>query len=146
MNFRMVSIEKWVSFLLLVFILVIACFNLISALSMLVIEKEDSMATLSAMGLSHRRIGAVFAWESIYVSAAGGIAGVILGVALCLLQQHFGLIKIAGDPETSIIQSYPVAVKGIDILVTFVPVALLGLITAGVTSAFARSRAVRKMA
>lgn len=140
MNFRMVNIEKWVSFMLLVFILLIACFNLISALSMLVLEKEPSMATLIAMGLSRRRIGAVFAWESIYVSLAGGVAGILLGLMLCLLQQHFGLVKITGDPDTTVIPAYPVHVLPLDVLLTFVPVIVLGLITAGVSAAFARSR------
>lgn len=139
MNFRMVSIEKWVSFMLLVFILVIACFNLISALSMLVLEKENSMSVLSSMGLSKQRIGAVFAWESIFVSAAGGVSGILLGLGLCLLQQHFGLIQI-NDAANSIVHSYPVAVKPIDILITLVPVIALGLVTALVTAAFARRR------
>lgn len=140
MNFRMVNIEKWVSFLLLVFILIIACFNLISALSMLVLEKEQSMSTLRALGLSRRRIGAVFAWESIYVSLAGGIIGVALGVLLCLLQQHFGIIKIAADPGTAVIPAYPVHIIFSDILLTLVPVLVLGLITAAVTAAYARTR------
>lgn len=139
MNFRMVSIEKWVSFMLLVFILVIACFNLISALSMLVLEKENSMSVMSSMGMSKQRIGAVFAWESIFVSAAGGISGILLGLGLCLLQQHFGLIQI-NDAANSIVHSYPVAVKPIDILITLVPVIALGLVTALVTAAFARRR------
>lgn len=140
MNFRMISIEKWVSFLLLVFILLIACFNLISALSMLVLEKDDALSTLSSMGLPRNRIGGIFAWESIYVSLAGGIAGILLGLLICLLQQHFGIVKIAGDPGTTVIPAYPVLVKWTDVLVTFVPVIVLGLLTAAVTAAFARSR------
>ena len=74
-NFRMVEIEKWVTFLLLIFILVIASFNIISTLSMLVLEKQQSMSTLSALGMSRGKIGAVFWWESIYVTLLGGIAG-----------------------------------------------------------------------
>ena len=110
MNFRMISIEKWVSFLLLGFILIIASFNLISSLSMLVIEKEKAIGTFSALGLSRRRIGRIFAWESIYVSLAGGLAGIALGLTLCLLQQHFGLITVSGSPETTIVRAYPVKV------------------------------------
>lgn len=140
MNFRMVAIEKWVSFLLLVFILLIACFNIISALSMLVLEKEEGIGTLSAMGLSRRRIGAVFAWESIYVSGIGGLCGIGAGIILCLLQQHFGFIKLGGDPQASIIAAYPVELRAVDILATFGVVALLGLITAAITATFARSK------
>lgn len=140
MNFRMISIEKWVSFLLLGFILVIAGFNIISSLSMLVLEKESETSTLAALGLSRKRIGRIFAWESIYVSAAGGIAGVILGLTLCLLQQEFGIIRLGGDPTANILEAYPVQVKALDILVTLAPVMAIGLITAVITAAFARSR------
>lgn len=140
MNFRMVSIEKWVSFMLLGFILIIASFNIISSLSMLVIEKEDALSTFTAMGMSRRRIGSIFAWESIYVSLAGGLTGVLLGVGLSLLQQHFGFIKIGGDPSAAIIHAYPVQVEATDVTVTLVPVIIIGLITAAITAAFARSR------
>lgn len=140
MNFRMISIEKWVSFLLLGFILVIASFNLISSLSMLVIEKEKAIGTFSALGLSRRRIGRIFAWESIYVSLAGGLAGIALGLTLCLLQQHFGLITVSGSPETTIVRAYPVKVLAGDVLATLVPVTLIGIATAAITAAFAKSR------
>lgn len=140
MNFRMISIEKWVSFLLLGFILVIASFNLISSLSMVVIEKEKAIGTLSALGLSRRRIGRIFAWESIYVSLAGGLAGIALGLTLCLLQQHFGLITVSGSPETTIVRAYPVKVLAGDVLATLVPVTLIGIVTAAITAAFAKSR------
>ena len=140
MNFRMISIEKWVSFLLLGFILIIASFNLISSLSMLGIEKEKAIGTFSALGLSRRRIGRIFAWESIYVSLAGGLAGIALGLTLCLLQQHFGLITVSGSPETTIVRAYPVKVLAGDVLATLVPVALIGIATAAITAAFAKSR------
>ncbi len=140
MNFRMIAIEKWVSFLLLTFILIIAGFNIISSLSMLVIEKEEAIHTIRALGMSRRRIGSIFAWESIYVSMAGAAAGIILGVGLCLAQQHFGLIKIAGDAEMSILQAYPVKVQWPDILATLAISAILAATTALITAAFARSK------
>lgn len=140
MNFRMVSIEKWVSFMLLGFILVIASFNIISSLSMLVLEKESAIATFSALGLSRRRIGRIFVWESLYVSLAGGLAGIILGLILCLLQQHFGLIKIGSDPSAAIVAAYPVRVHATDILATFVPIFAIGVVTAFITGGFAKSR------
>lgn len=139
-NFRMVSIEKWVTFLLLIFILVIASFNIISTLCMLIIEKQQSVATLSALGMGRRRIGAVFWWESIYVTLIGGFSGIILGLILCLIQQHFGIIKFAGDPGSLVIPAYPVRVEGTDILWALLPVMAVGLFTASVAAAFARSR------
>lgn len=139
-NFRMVSIEKWVTFLLLFFILVIASFNIVSTLCMAVIEKDRSMQTMRALGMTRRAVGRVFWWESIYVTLAGGLAGITIGVALCLLQQRFGLIKLAADPGELIVSAYPVRLLGRDILATLVPVGAVGLLTAAVASLFARQR------
>lgn len=139
-NFRMVSVEKWITFLLLIFILVIASFNIISTLCMLIIEKQQSMSTLSALGMTGRDIGRTFWWESLFVTLAGGIAGIAIGIALCLIQEHFGLIKLGGDPDSLVIQAYPVKVMASDVAIAFCPVALIGIITASIASAFARSR------
>lgn len=139
MNFRMVSIEKWVSFLLLFFILVIASFNLLSSLSMLVLEKEDSLGTLSSLGMSRRRIGAVFAWESIYVSLVGGVSGLILGILLCLGQMRYGWINLHVTAEGPI--PYPVHLEWGDLLATLAPVLIIGLVTAFATARFAIRRA-----
>lgn len=140
MNFRMISIEKWVTFLLLFFILIIASFNVISSLSMLVIEKQKSISTLRAIGFSTRGIGSIFFWESIFVTSCGGMAGILLGVSLTLLQQHFGFIKLQGDPSTLTVASYPVILNPTDILVTLIPILAIGIATAFITAAFARSR------
>jgi ABC-type lipoprotein release transport system permease subunit len=134
----MVAIEKWVSYLLLFFILAIASFNLISSLSMLVLEKEQSLSTLVAIGMSRKKIGAIFAWESIYVSLIGGISGVILGILLCLGQQHFGWIKL--HPESPDAFPYPVEVIWTDVIATLIPVLVIGAITALVTARFAARR------
>ena len=141
LDFRMVEIEKWVSFLLLIFILVIASFNIISTLCMLILEKQSSMSTLSAIGMSRRDIGSVFWWESVYVSLIGGVSGILLGLVLCLLQEHFGLIKLVGDPEALVVTAYPVVVEARDVLIAFIPVLVIGLLTASIAAAFARSRA-----
>lgn len=139
-HFRMVNIEKWMTFLLLIFILMIASFNIISTLCMLIIEKQSSMATMSALGMSRRQIGKTFWWESIYVSLAGGVGGIIIGVALCLIQEKFGLIKLGGDPDILVVHAYPVIVEWSDLLVALIPVAAIGIITAWISAAFARSR------
>lgn len=140
MSFRMISIEKWVTFLLLFFILVIASFNIISSLSMLVIEKEKSISTLRAMGFSRRGIGSIFFWESIFVTIIGGISGIGIGIILTLMQEHLGLIKLQGDPRTLTVASYPVHLDPADILITLLPVVIIGFATAFITDAYARSR------
>lgn len=139
-HFRMVAIEKWVSFLLLFFILVIASFNIISTLSMLVIDKQESLRTLISLGMSRKDAGGIFRWLSLYVSLIGGIAGITLGVTLCYLQRQFGFLKLNGDSSQLIIDTYPVALEWGDVVVTMLPVFLIGIVTAFISSAFARTR------
>ncbi len=137
-NFRMVKIEKWITFLLLVFILAIASFNIISTLCMLVLEKRETIHVLSALGMTRRDIGQVFAWESWYVTLAGGLAGLVLGIGLCLLQQHYGLIRLNGDPSDLVLAAYPVKLEWSDLLWTILPVLVIGLVCAVTAAAYAR--------
>lgn len=140
LDFRMIRIEKWMTFLLLFFILIIASFNIISTLSMLVLEKQDSMCTLSAMGLSRRQIASVFRWESVIVSASGAILGLALGSILCLMQQQFGFITIANGGIEETPMAYPVQLQSADILVTIIPITVIAAICAAVAGTFAKSR------
>lgn len=144
MNFRMVAIEKWVTFLILVFILIIASFNLVSTLSMLILEKQNSLTTLHSLGLTKRAVGSVFWWESLFVALLGGLCGIALGVTLCLIQQYTGVIKLNGDPSEMVISSYPVVLLWSDLIVAAVPVIAIGVLTGLVSSAFARSRIGKK--
>lgn len=140
LNFRMINIEKWMTFLLLTFILTVASFNVISTLSMLVLDKQGTLRTIHALGAPRRAIGAIFAWESVYVTGIGCGAGILLGVALSLLQQHFGLIHLAGDPSTLAIHVYPVRLRTADLLTVLVPISAIALVTALISSRFARTR------
>ena len=139
-NFRMVQIEKWMTFLLLFFILVIASFNIVSTLSMLVLEKQDSMRTMSAIGMHRGQIASVFRWESILVSLFGAAVGLLLGAILCLLQEKFGFITIANGGVEGTAMAYPVKLKVADLLVTLVPIALITAVCACVAGRFAKSR------
>lgn len=139
-SFRMVQIEKWMTFLLLFFILVIASFNIVSTLSMLVLEKESSMRTMSAIGMSRKSIARVFRWESVLVSLMGAAFGILLGSALCLIQEKFGFIKIATNAVNAEPMAYPVKLELLDLLITCIPIALITLICAAVAGSFAKSR------
>lgn len=139
-NFRMVNIEKWVSFLLLAFILMIAGFNIISTMTMLVLEKKRQLSLLHALGMRRSFIGRIFSNESLIVSLMGGIVGIGLGVLLCWLQQEFGLIRLSGDPSKLMMSVYPVKIIWMDLLWAFLPCVVLGLITSVIASSFARSR------
>lgn len=133
-SFKMIEIEKWITFLMLAFILVIASFNVISTLSMLIIEKSDNMVTLKALGAPQGMIRRIFIWEGWLISLVGGVSGVILGVVLCLAQQWGGFIKLSGDPSQLSITEYPVRVAPADLCVVLLLVVLTGLVISAVTS------------
>ncbi len=138
----MVQIEKWMTFLLLFFILVIASFNIVTTLSMLVLEKEDSMRTMSAIGMSRGQIASVFRWESVLVSLIGGLIGIVFGATLCLIQEKFGFITIASQGMSAEMEpmAYPVKLEFMDLLVTAAPIAIITAICAWVAGSFAKSR------
>jgi len=138
--YRLVNIEKWMAFLLLAFILIIATFNVISTLSLLIIEKDSSVGTLRALGASDKLITRIFVLQGWLITLTGAVAGVVLGLALCLCQQQFGWLKISGDPANMIISSYPVQVQWTDVLVTLALVAVVGLLTSMVTALIMRRR------
>ncbi len=142
LNFRMVQIEKWMTFLLLFFILVIASFNIVTTLSMLVLEKEDSMRTMSAIGMSRGQIASVFRWESVLVSLIGGLIGIVFGATLCLIQEKFGFITIASQGMSAEMEpmAYPVKLEVMDLLATAAPIAIITAICAWVAGSFAKSR------
>lgn len=139
-NFRMVEIEKWITFILLTFILLIASFNIISTLCMIILDKGNSLHTLSAIGMSRRRVGNIFWWESILVTLWGALGGLVLGLVISLIQEKYSIVKLAGDAENLVIQAYPVKVEWIDLGVTFVPIIIIGLITAWISQGFARAK------
>ena len=134
---NMVRVEKWITFLLLSCILLIASFNVVSTVTMLIVEKKRGIRTLRCLGASRRTIGAVFSWESIYVCCLGAFAGILLGLALCLIQQHFGIISIGGSGTNLMLHSYPVKIVATDLLVVLAPVAVIALLTALAASRFA---------
>lgn len=137
-SFRMIAVEKWITFLMLAFILVIASFNVISTLSMLIIEKRDDMTTLRALGATPGSISSIFFWEGWLISMLGGLAGIILGILLCLAQQTFGLIRLNGDPTRLTVSAYPVAVEAPDILIVALLTAAVGAVAGLIAARLSR--------
>lgn len=129
-SFKMMQIEKWMTFLILCFILAIALFNVVGSLSMLMIEKQDDVRTLRNMGASDSLIRRIFLFEGWMISGFGALIGIVIGLVLCLLQQSFGLIKLGQTAGAFIIDAYPVHVIFTDILVAFVTVAAIGFMAA----------------
>ena len=138
----MISIEKWITFLMLAFILIIASFNIISTMSMLIIEKQDNPTTLRSLGASQPMIRSIYAIQGLLISIGGGIIGLILGVILVGLQQQFGLISLGTSSMTGSlsIDSYPVALKLSDIAIVALSIFLVGLATAIIASITRKER------
>ena len=138
--FRMINIEKWVTLLMLAFILVIASFNIVSTLSMLIIEKEESISVFRSMGAALGRVRRIFMYEGWLVSLVGGVAGIAVGIGLVLAQQYGGFIKLGGDPSMLSIDTYPVRLFWGDLIVIFAIVAAIGLLTGWISSRFIREK------
>lgn len=126
--FRMVSIEKWVTFLILAIILVIAVFNIVGSLTILIIEKNEDIRILKNLGADNKLILKVFLFEGGLITFVGTIAGIILGLIICMLQQYFGLLQLGSTPGTFVMDAYPVVVELLDVLLIFVTVSMIGLL------------------
>lgn len=127
-TYRMVNIEKWVTFLILTIIIIIAVFNVVGSLSMLILEKMEDIFILQKLGAKKRLICKIFLYEGWLITFIGAIIGLIIGLTLCLLQQYFGLIKLGNTPGAFIIDAYPVSVQLADVLVTFITVCAVGVL------------------
>ena len=138
--YQLINIEKWMAFLLMAFILLIATFNVISTLSLLIIEKDESIATLGALGASKQQITRIFVIEGWLIALAGAALGITLGLLLCYCQQQFGWLKLGGNTAMQITHAYPVEVRLSDVVVVFALVAGVGLLTSLLTSLFMRHR------
>ena len=136
--FKMINIEKWVTFLLLAFILVIATFNVIGALSLLIIEKNDGIVTLRNLGATDKQITKIFVLEGWLISLTGAVVGVVVGLLLCTLQEQFGLITMHGNTATLIVNAYPVAVQLTDVIVVLALTGVIGTFTSLVTTLIMR--------
>ncbi|MBE9469568.1 MAG: ABC transporter permease [Bacteroidetes bacterium] len=122
--YKMMKSEKWVIYLILSFILVIASFNIIASITMLIIDKKNDLTTLRSLGLDLKAIRKIFFFEGIMISIIGAIAGVLIGFVLCWLQQKFGFIKLQGG--SFIINSYPVQMRFSDFINTIIIVFFIG--------------------
>lgn len=127
--FRILKIEKLLTILLMAFILLIACFNIISSLSMLMIDKKEDIRILNNLGADLPTIRKIFLYEGWLISSLGAVIGLIVGLILSLIQEHFGLIKL-GNGTQYVISAYPVQVQGLDILIVAIVVLLLGFVAA----------------
>ena len=128
-TFRIMKIEKLIAYFFLTFILMVACFNIIGSLSMLIIDKKDDVITLRNLGATDRQITQVFLFEGRMISAIGAVLGILIGLSLCWLQQTFGLISLGSSEGAFVINAYPVSVHPWDIIIIFITVLAVGFLS-----------------
>ena len=127
-TYRIMEIEKLISYLFLTFILMIACFNVIGSLSMLIIDKKADVNTLRNLGATDKQIVRIFLFEGRMITFIGSVIGIVLGLTLCFLQQEYGLISL-GTAGDFVVDAYPVSVHAWDVVIVFITVLIVGFLS-----------------
>ena len=125
-TFKIMQIEKFFAYVFLTFILLVACFNIIGSLSMLIIDKKDDVVTLRNLGATDKQITQIFLFEGRMISFAGAVIGIGLGLLLCWLQQTYGLVRLGDSSGNFVVDAYPISVHPWDIVLIFVTVIIVG--------------------
>ena len=125
-TFKIMKVEKFIAYIFLTFILIVACFNIISSLSMLMIDKKDDVVTLRNLGANDKQITQIFLFEGRMISAIGAVIGIIIGLLLCWIQQTYGIVHLGQTEGSFIINAYPVSVHPQDIILIFITVLAVG--------------------
>ena len=128
-TFKIMKIEKLIAYIFLTFILMVACFNIIGSLSMLIIDKKDDVVTLRNLGASDKQIVRIFLFEGRMISAIGAIIGIIIGLALCWVQQTFEIVALGTSSGNYVVDAYPVSVHPEDIILVFITVLIVGFLS-----------------
>jgi lipoprotein-releasing system permease protein len=131
--YKILNSEKWAIFLILTFVLIIAIFNIIGSLTMLVIDKRKDIAILSSLGANRQLIRGIFFIEGMMISMLGCIVGMVAGLVFILLQQKFGFIAMSG--ANLIIDHYPVGIKISDFVLVFGTVLIVSVIVGVIVEA-----------
>lgn len=125
-TFKIMSIEKMIAYIFLTFILVVACFNIIGSLSMLIIDKKNDVVTLRNLGANDKQITRIFLFEGRMIAVIGAVIGIGLGLLLCFLQQQYGFVRLGDSEGSFIVDAYPVSVHYSDVAIIFVTVIAVG--------------------
>jgi len=130
--YKTLNYERWFIFMILIFVLIIAIFNIIGSLTMLVIDKRKDIAILTSLGADKQMIQGIFFFEGMMISLIGCVTGIVLGLAFCILQQRFGLVKM-GSKMTAL-DAYPVSLRIIDFVLVFLTVSAISVIASGISA------------
>lgn len=128
-TFKIMQVEKLISYIFLTFILMIACFNIIGSLSMLIIDKRQDAVTLRSLGANDKQISDIFMMEGRMICLAGAVLGIVIGLTLCMLQQQCGLVRFGSSAGSYIIDAYPVSVHVLDVVIVFATVVVVGFLS-----------------
>lgn len=128
-TFRIMKIEKFIAYVFLTFILMIACFNIIGSLSMLIIDKKDDVVTLRNLGASDHHITRIFLFEGRMISVIGAVIGIAVGLLLCWIQQQYGVVRLGSSEGAFIVDAYPVSVHPQDIVIILLTVIVVGFLS-----------------
>ena len=128
-TFRIMKVEKLIAYVFLTFILMIACFNIIGSLSMLIIDKKEDVVTLRNLGATDHQITRIFLFEGRMISAVGAILGVLIGLLLCWLQQQYGIVRLGSSEGSFVVDAYPVSVHPWDIVLIVFTVMAVGFLS-----------------
>jgi len=130
--YKTLNYERWAIFMILTFVLIIAAFNIIGSLTMLVIDKRKDIAVLTSLGANKQTIQRIFFFEGMMISLVGCVVGVLLGLVFCILQQRYGLIGMGG--KTMVIDAYPVELRITDFILVFFTVGIISVIASGISA------------
>ena len=128
-TFRIMKVEKLIAYIFLTFILMIACFNIIGSLSMLIIDKRSDVQTLRNLGATESQISRIFLFEGRMISVVGAVIGIVVGLLLCWLQQQFGFVRLGSSEGSFVVDAYPVSVHPWDIVLIFLTVIAVGFLS-----------------
>ena len=128
-TFKVMEVEKLMAYAFLTFIALVACFNIIGSVSMLIIDKRENILTLRSLGMEDRTVSHIFLIESLLITVVGAVCGVLLGLLLCWLQQTFGFLRLGGEEGSFIVDAYPVSVQLLDVVLVFVTVVVVGFLS-----------------
>ena len=128
-TFRIMEVEKLIAYVFLTFILVIACFNIIGSLSMLIIDKRNDVVTLRNLGANEHQITRIFLFEGRMISTIGAVVGILIGLLLCWLQQQYGIVRLGSSEGSFVVDAYPVSVHPWDIVLIFFTVIAVGYLS-----------------
>jgi len=130
--YKTLNYERWFIYMILIFVLIIATFNIIGSLTMLVIEKRKDIAVLTSLGADKQLIQGIFFFEGMMIAMIGCVAGIVLGLLFCILQQRFGLVKMGS--KMSVLDAYPVSLRISDFGLVFLTVSVISVIASVISA------------